>query len=474
MLEILDIEKNSIAEELGIKPGAKLLSINRKSIHDLLDYRFYHAGEALDVLIQQDDQQIIFEIEKEYHEDLGLVLEDLKMRKCGNKCVFCFVHQNPKGLRKTLYFKDEDYRFSFLYGHYVTLSNASRKDLNRIIEQRLTPLYISVHATDLELRKYLLGIKSDDQLLDKIKLLTSHGIELHCQIVLCPGLNDGNHLLKTVDDLKQFFPAVRSVAIVPVGLTRHRRNLPVLQPVTLEYCLRLIPRIDILRQDLKKELGSSFVYLSDEFYIRTDQELPDADYYEGFYQLENGVGLTREMVNNLQLELPELVVRDPALNLTFISGKLGSSALKKYFIPLLKQLPRLNVKLYQIANYFFGTSVVVAGLLVGKDIYRQLKSRKLGDYVILPPRILNHDGVFLDDWTVEQLEEKLGRKIFIFPDSFKRLFENIDAEAKTISAQQARRIRHTGPSLYVAEHMKSDEHFFEISRAAQMDQKSNK
>ena len=211
-----------------------------------------------------------------------------------------------------------------------------------------------------------------------------------------------------------------------------------------------------------------------EFYIRTSQELPDADYYEGFYQLENGVGLTRDLVNNLQMELPELVARDPSMNLTFVSGKLGTSALKKYCLPLLRELPKLNVKIYQIANYFYGTSIVVAGLLVGQDIYRQLKNRKLGDYVILPPRILNHDGVFLDDWTVDQLEEKLGRKIFIFPDSFKRLFENIEAEAKAVTALKARRIRHTGPALYVAEHMKSDEHLFEIARAARNDQQSDK
>jgi putative radical SAM enzyme (TIGR03279 family) len=396
------------------------------------------------------------------------------MRKCGNKCVFCFVHQNPKGLRKTLYFKDEDYRFSFLYGHYVTLSNATRKDLNRIVQQRLTPLYISVHATDLELRKYLLGIKFDDQLLEKIRFLTSHGIELNCQIVLCPQLNDGTQLVKTVTDLKQFFPAVRSVAIVPVGLTRHRRNLPVLQPVTLQYCLQLIPRIDKMRLELKTELSSSFVYLSDEFYIRTGRELPEAEYYEGFYQLENGVGLTRDMVNNLQMELPDLTARHPAMNLTMVSGKLGALALKKYIMPLLKKLPKLDVKLYQIANYFYGTSIVVAGLLVGQDIYRQLKNRKLGDYIILPPRVLNHDEVFLDDWKVDQLEEKLNRKIFIFPDSFKKLFENFEAEANAANEEQARRIRHAGPSLYVAEHLKSDEHLFEIAVTSHTDHKADK
>jgi putative radical SAM enzyme (TIGR03279 family) len=473
MIEILAIEKKSIARQLGIRAGAKLISINHRPINDMLDYRFYNAGEQLEVLIEQDNEQTVFEIEKEYQEDLGLVLEDLKMHKCGNKCVFCFVHQNPKGLRKTLYFKDEDYRFSFLYGHYVTLCNTSQHDLNRIVEQRLSPLYISVHATDRELRKYLLGIKFDDHLLEKIQFLSGHGIELNCQIVLCPQLNDGAQLVKTVTDLKQFFPAVRSVAIVPVGLTKHRRNLPLLKPVTLDYCLQFIPWIDRMRESMKKELNSSFVYLSDEFYIRSGRELPEADYYEGFYQLENGVGLTRDLLHRLQLELPDLLTSDPSLKLTLVSGKLGALALKKYFIPLLKKLPKLELKLYQITNYFYGSSVVVAGLLVGQDIYRQLRNRKLDDYIVLPPRILNQDGLFLDDWTIDQLEEKLGRKIFIFPDSFKKLFENIEAEASAANVEEARQIRHSGPSLYGADHMKSDEHLFKMAVASQIDNQSD-
>ena len=194
MIEILDIEPGSIADELKIRAGARLVSINGKEINDNLDYRFYASGEELELLIEQDGEQVVFEIEKDYQEDLGFILEDLKMRQCGNKCVFCFVQQNPRGLRKPLYFKDEDYRFSFLYGHYVTLTNVNQSDLDRIVEQRLTPLYISVHVTDLPMRQYMLGIKFDDFLLEKIRFLTERGIELHCQIVLCPGLNDGKYL----------------------------------------------------------------------------------------------------------------------------------------------------------------------------------------------------------------------------------------------------------------------------------------
>ena len=333
MQEILNIEKGSIAEELEIFPGATLISINGKPIDDLLDYRFYVSSEKLELLIEQNQEQKIFEIEKDYQEDLGLVLDDLKMRKCGNNCVFCFVHQNPKGLRKSLYFKDEDYRFSFLFGHYVTLSNTTQSDLDRIIEQRLSPLYVSVHVTDPVLRKFMLGLQFDDLLLEKIKFLTDNGIELNCQIVLCPELNDGQYFEQTINDLKRFYPGIRSIAIVPVGLTKHRENLPVLKPVTFQYSLKLMDNIDKKRRKLKSEIGSSFIYLSDEFFIRTGVDIPPDDYYEQFYQLENGVGLTRDLINRFEAEIQNLKKNNPVFKLTFVSGKLGATVLKKYFIP---------------------------------------------------------------------------------------------------------------------------------------------
>jgi putative radical SAM enzyme (TIGR03279 family) len=462
MVEISDIDKKSIAAKLGIKVGSILISINQRPVNDALDYRFYQSGEELEVLIEQDGEQILFEIEKDDQEDLGLVLEDLKMRKCGTKCVFCFVHQNPKGLRKTIYFKDEDYRFSFLYGHYVTLSNARQADLDRIVEQRLTPLYVSVHATDRELRQYLLGIKYDDRLLDKIEYLTRHGIELNCQIVLCPELNDGMQLLKTINDMKKFYPGIRSIAIVPVGLTKHRRNLPVLIPVTEKYSLNLMKWTDHQRQKLKKELRSSFIYLSDEFYIRTGINIPDNNYYEGFYQLENGVGLTRDMITHFDEELSRIPALTRKASLTLVSAKLGASVLKKYFIPKLHKISGLEIKVYQVPNHFYGPSIVVSGLLVGRDIYNHLKNKNLGDYIVLPPRVLNHDGLFLDDWTVEQLEDKLQRPVFIFPDSFLKLFQNIKYNSK-LNDVEARKTRHAGPSLYVAEHLKGDESLFEVA-----------
>lgn len=426
MITIQEIKPDSIAEELGLEPGDRILSINGKAINDALDYRFYITNEMVELVVQQGDEQVVFEIEKEYDDDLGIVPEEMEMRSCGNKCIFCFVFQNPKGLRKSLYFKDEDYRFSFLYGHYTTLTNATREDLERIVEQRLSPLYISVHVTDPELRKLMLGIKFDDHLFEKIDYLTRNGIELNCQVVLCPGLNDGAVLDKTIADLKSYYPGIRSVAIVPVGLTKYRKNLFPIQPVTDEYSRRIIAETDQRRERLRKELGSSFVYLSDEFYIRTDTPIPEADYYEGFYQLENGVGLTRDYIDRFEEEQSRLQNPvDRPLNISLVTGVLGSKVLNRYFLQRLNGIPGMSFRLHTVHNRFYGPGITVSGLLVGEDIYHTLKEQPTGDYIILPPDCLNDEGVFLDDWTLPQLQEKLGKPVIVFPRSFTEMMELI-------------------------------------------------
>ncbi len=434
MVEIQEIQSGSIAEELGVKPGDFVASVNGKSINDALDYRFYITTEDVELLVRQGDEQVLFAIEKDYDDDLGITLKDLELRSCGNSCIFCFVYQNPKGLRKSLYFKDEDYRFSFLYGHYTTLTNATQADLARIVEQRLTPLYISVHVTDPELRKLMLGIKFDDHLFEKIDYLTTNGIELNCQIVLCPELNDGVHLDKTIDDLKAYFPMIQSIAIVPVGLTQHRKNLYKFKPVTHEYALRAIAETDVRRQKLKSELGSSFVYLSDEFYIRTGTPIPENEYYENFYQLENGVGLTRDLMDRFEKERPGL--RNPAnrpLSLSLATGKLGADVLKTYFMRKLNRVSGMFFKLHPIVNHFYGPTITVSGLLTGQDIYNQLHEQRTGDYIVLPPQCVNDDGLFLDDWTLSALQEKLGKKVIVFPGSFAALFDVIAEHENALS-----------------------------------------
>ncbi len=423
MVKIINVEPGSIAEELRIKPGDRVISVNGHAITDRLDYRFYINEEHVELLLQKGKDQIIFEIEKEPEDDLGITLEEMKLKSCGNNCVFCFVYQNPKGLRKPLYFKDEDYRYSFLYGHYVTMTTMKQRDLDRIVEQRLSPLYISVHATEEKTRKLLLGIKRNDHLLEKIEFLTSHGIELHAQIVLCPDINDGEIFDRTVNDLKAFYPGIKSIAVVPLGLTQHREGLMPLRLHTVSELKATIEHVDEIRKKLKKELGVHFVYLADEFYIKAQQELPPAEYYDEFYQIENGVGEFRDMIDRFEREdFPRLPKKFPAAtHITWVTGMLALRPLERFIVNPLRTIKNLTIDLVPVTNHFYGPSIQVSGLLVGQDIYNQLKNRSLGQMVLLPPRLLNEDGLFLDDWTVNDLEEKLGVPCYVFTESFDEL-----------------------------------------------------
>ncbi len=424
MVKIIHIQPGSIAEELGIQPGDTLIAINGKEIRDRLDYRFYESEENLEVHIKQGHEEIIFEIEKDPDEDLGLDLEEMQLMSCGNNCVFCFVYQNPKGMRKSLYFKDEDYRYSFMYGHYVTMTTLTPSDLDRIAEQRLSPLYISVHSTDPETRKWLLGIKQDDKLLEKIDFLTKNGIELHTQIVLVPEVNDGAVFKKTVSDLSRYYPKLKSVAVVPVGISRHRRRKEPLRIHTPQELKAAIEFTDGLRAKFKKELGVHFVYLSDEFFIKAQAPIPPASYYDEFYQIENGVGEFREMIDRFQAAWPAMPKRlNRPVNITWVTGTLASGNLKKYIIDPLNTIENISIEMIPIFNYFYGTTIQVSGLLVGEDIFNQLKDRPLGDLILLPPRVLNEDGLFLDDWTVRDLEQKLNRKCHVFTEPVESFVE---------------------------------------------------
>lgn len=424
MIKILEITPGSIADELNIQPGDLLHSVNGKEIGDRLDYRFYQTAEELEVLISRGDEQTLFEIEKDADEELGLTLEDMNLMACGNNCVFCFVYQNPRKMRKQLYFKDEDYRYSFMYGHYVTMTTISQKDLERIVEQRLSPLYISVHSTEEKTRKFLLGIKKDDHLLEKMKYLTENGIELHTQIVLTPGVNDGAIFDQTVNDLKQFYPGVRSIAVVPIGLTRHRSRLTPLRMHTSQELLEQIRFVEERRVRLKKEFGVHYVYLSDEFFIRAKQEIPPAEYYDAFYQIENGVGEFRDMIDNFNKDfalLPDEL--DRPLTVTWVTGAMAHRELEKHIISKLRTIRNLNIDLVPVINDWYGPTIQVSGLLVAEDINRQLQKHGLGDVVLLPPRVLNDNGLFLDDWTLEKLETSLGVPCHVYTESFAQLPE---------------------------------------------------
>ena len=426
MVRIISVDSGSIAEELQIKSGDYVVSINEKPINDRLDYRFYQSEEQIDLLIRHKEEDVIYEIEKDAQEDIGLELDEMKMKACGNNCVFCFVYQNPEGMRKALYFKDEDYRFSFLYGHYVTMTTLKQKDLDRIVEQRLSPLYISVHSTEEKTRKLLLGINRDDHLLEKIEFLTSNGIELHAQIVLCPGINDGEIFDKTVDDLKKYYPGIKSIAVVPVGLTQHRDKLYRLRLHTKDELNAMIAYVDQKRELLRKELDVGFVYLSDEFFIKAGVPMPDAEYYDEFYQIENGVGEFRDMIDNLHSIKEKYPGRlSEPFRITWVTGKLAEVPLKEFIIPELGKTENLIIEVIAVTNHFYGPAIQVSGLLTGQDVFNQLKNKDLGDLVLLPPRILNDDDLLLDDWTVPELQEKLNTPCHVFIEPMSEFFNVI-------------------------------------------------
>jgi len=427
LLEIVNVLPDSIAQEIGIVPRDFILKINSESVNDQVDYRFYSAEEYMELLIQRGDEQILFEIEKEFEEDIGIDLQEMKMKSCGNNCVFCFVYQNPEGMRKALYFKDEDYRFSFLYGHYVTLTTVNDEELKRIVKQQLSPLYISVHSTEEETRKLLLGIKRDDHLLEKIDFLIKGGIELHTQIVLCPGMNDGKIFDKTVEDLKQFYPGVKSIAVVPVGLTKHRNNLFDLRLHTKGELLYMIEYTNKYRNKLADQLGTSFIYLADEFYIKAAQPFPTAKYYDNFYQIENGVGEFRDMIDGFENNLSSMpTIIEKSVQITWITGTLASESLKKFIISKLDIIKNLKIDLIPIVNNFYGESITISGLLTGQDIYEQLMAKNLGNIVFLPPKVLNTDGYFLDNLTVSMLEKKLNTKFYVYKEDLTEIADVIN------------------------------------------------
>ncbi len=425
-MKVIAFEKQSIAEDAGFRIGDDLVRINGHPVRDEIDLKFHAGGEELEMEVVRDGKKVIFEIEKDHDDSLGAVFEDTIYRSCGNNCIFCFVDQNPAGLRKSLYFKDEDFRLSFLHGNYVTLTNVGRADLRRIVEQRLSPLYISVHSTDPEIRRLMLGLKKDDRLIEKIRFLAENKIELHAQIVLCPSINDGESMVRTIRDLALYYPQLRSIAVVPVGLTKHRQRLYPLQPATPRFAKDLIGKVEELASEFERNIGDSFVYPADEFYLLAGTEFPPAGRYGEFAQIENGVGMARKFIDRFEEQrqyLPRKIKRSRMV--TLVSGVLAAPIIERWVIPSLNGVENLTAEVVAVKNVFYGDSVTATGLLTGQDIYKQLGRRSLGDMVVLPANCLNYDGIFLDDWTPEQLQGQLKKPLEIVDDDFLSFLEKL-------------------------------------------------
>ncbi len=419
-MNIVAITPKTPADANGIKAGDYIVSINSRKISDEIDYAFYSADEELKLVILSSGISREINISKSMDEELGIVVEPMTIRSCANNCVFCFAHQNPPGVREALNFKDGDFRFSFLHGHYITMTNMGPKQMERVVEQQLSPLYISVHVTDPDTRRKMLLYGKDDHLMDKLEYLTDNGIQLHTQIVLCPGWNDGEILLQTIRDLIKMAPRIQSISIVPVGLTKYRDNEPDLTSYTPETAREFIAWFNEREHEFSVKGYDNFVLLSDEFFILAGLAIPENDYYGDFSMVENGVGQCRDFFNRFTASIPVLPseLKKPT-RLLFATGTLGYTFLKETISETLEGIKNLDYALVPIRNEWLGAdSVTVTGLVSARDLVTQLQSSGKADAVYLSYRMFSEDGITLDDHTREDIEKKLGIPVYIHHEDF--------------------------------------------------------
>jgi putative radical SAM enzyme (TIGR03279 family) len=422
-LVVARVEPGSLAEEIGLRPGDAVLSVNGRRVMDTLDYRFHATEPYVELTIQRGEERLTLAVEKEPYDLLGVEFEnDLadKIHICNNKCVFCFIHQMPKGMRRSLYLRDDDFRLSFMYGNYVTLTNVSEEEFQRILEQKLTPMYVSVHATDPELRARLLGKREPTPILPILQRLHDGGIDVHAQIVLCPGWNDGDALRQTLYELALLHPTISgrragtlSVAIVPVGLTRFRRNLTPLTSPDRACARRFIREVRALERQFRQRLGTRFAFLSDEWFFLAEQPIPGRRYYEDFPQLEDGVGTVRLFLDrayDVARRLPERLAHP--VRMTLVTGELPAQVIQR-FAHTLQRVQGVELNVCVVKNHFFGGTVSVAGLLTAQDIADALAQFPTYPTVVLPSICLRDNILFLDDVTVEQFEAQIGRRVIV-------------------------------------------------------------
>lgn len=412
---ISNVKSDSIGAEIGLMPGDRLLEVNGEVVQDIIDLSFALAEEEIELLIERSSgEQELITLEKEYDEDLGLEFESAvfdKVRQCANKCIFCFVDQMPPGMRESLYIKDDDYRLSFLYGNFVTLTNLGVKDISRIARLHLSPLYVSVHTTNGELRERMLGGRHAGKIMDQLNELADKGIDFHTQVVLCPGVNDGRELDRTIRDLYALKPSVLSLSIVPVGLTRYRDHCHPLTKFSAAAAEEVTELVHEWQKKCREEIEESFVYLADEFYLAAGKEFPSYESYDGFRQLENGVGLVRSFLAEWE---EEPIMADGYTEPQVIDVICGISA-EKILVPLLAELavPNLTVRVIAVENRFFGSDVTVTGLLTGGDIIEALKRLPGFRTGIIIPGVALRKGeqIFLDDTTPADIAAELGAPV---------------------------------------------------------------
>lgn len=420
----------SIAEELEIEPGDCLLSMNGNEVEDVFDYHFYANDEELTVLIRKPcGEEWELEIEKDYEEDLGIEFEQGLMdeyRSCCNKCMFCFIDQMPEGMRDTLYFKDDDARLSFLQGNYVTLTNMSDHDIERIVRYHLEPINISFQTTNPKLRCRMLHNRFAGEALKKVDRLYEGGIRMNGQIVLCKGVNDGEELERSIRDLSRYRPYLESVSVVPVGLTKYREGLYPLEPFTKEDALEVLDMIHRWQDKFYRESRMHFIHAGDEWYTLAEEELPDKERYDGYLQLENGVGMLRLLSDEFEEAFGELAGDDKVRRISVATGKLAYPFIKEFADRLSQKYTGTKIYVYRIENKFFGEWITVSGLITGQDLIGQLKDRPLGDKLLLPCNMFRSgEEVFLDDITLSELAKALQVRADIVKSSGRDFIEAI-------------------------------------------------
>ena len=415
MVKITGVAPRSRAARRGARIGDELVSINGNEIRDVLDYRFYLAEQVVEIELLRGGKTKRIKIKKDTYDDIGLEFETPLMDKkqtCRNGCIFCFIDQNPDGMRESIYFKDDDSRLSFLHGNYITLTNMTERDVERIVKMRFSPINISVHTTNPELRVKMMKNKRAGEVLSYLDRFAEAGLSMCGQIVLCRGVNDGEELMRSMRDLERYYPNMGSVSIVPAGLTEHRDGLYPLTDFTAEEAGAVLDMIDSVAQENLQKHGSRIFFAADELYLKAGRPIPSEEYYEGYPQIENGVGMLRSMNEELTAALDEATATDASRTVSVVTGVASYDMIKGKCDEIMRKIPGLQIKVYKIVNNFFGKSITVSGLLTGKDIYEQLLDKELGDLLLVPANALRAgEEVFLCDMTVDELAERLGVRI---------------------------------------------------------------
>lgn len=414
MVTITAVTPGTPAAKKGILPGDILLSVNGHEIHDVLDYRFYLTEKTLTLLLHRGPELLTVKMRKQEYEDIGLEFETFLMDRqhtCKNKCVFCFIDQNPHGMRDAVYFKDDDSRMSFLMGSYVTLTNLTDADVDRIIAMHMSPIHISVHTTDPDLRVQMMKNPRSGEVLSYLRRFADAGIALECQIVLCKDINDGEHLTRSMRDLCAYLPALSTCSIVPCGLTDHREGLCRIEPFTAGDCADVLDRVSAIQNECIKAYGRPVFYCSDEFYLKSGRDFPDGAFYEDYAQIENGVGMVPSMRDEFDFRMEDLTddERAVAREVSVATGQAAYPFLSSLCDRLMQEIPGLKIHIYPIENRFFGKNITVAGLVTGGDLTAQLEDKPLGETLCIPSVMLRHErDLFLDDMSVEEAEAALG------------------------------------------------------------------